>query len=275
MSWFVVTPPQAMSATSPSVAMSSSESSVTTRVVDSVVPFHPVCTESLASKNSRPFLLAGEVGGSHSSMASHAKGKRKKDKNTLSKVFSVLGAGMPSMRGPRTDNVPYKIVQTIEVLQFHLSSVSVPTFTAKQFNLGLVDQATQLAAVFDQYRISGIEVWLAPSYSSATTNASGLFTSVVDYDDATALTTVASALDYENALTSEGISGHYHKFVPHVAVASYSGTFVSFNNVTAPWIDAASSTVQHYGIKTAWPATVAVYAYDLVAKLHMEFRNVR
>jgi len=68
---------------------------------------------------------------------------------------------------------------------------------------------------------------------------------------------------------------HYRKFIPHVAVASYSGTFTSFTNEVAPWIDIASPSVQHYGLKTACTPTTAVVQYTARARLSVSFRNVR
>jgi hypothetical protein len=111
--------------------------------------------------------------------------------------------------------------------------------------------------------------------NTALTSNEGLFTTVIDYDDATALSTQAQALDYSSALTCEGYLSQRRVFVPHIAVAAYSGTFTSFANEEAPWIDSSSNSVQHYGLKTAWTASTSVCTYDLLIRGWFQFRNVR
>jgi hypothetical protein len=109
-----------------------------------------------------------------------------------------------------------------------------------------------LQALFDQYRIVGVEVLIVPQsnfVAAAATATAGMMHSVVDYDDATPLANEQNALDYQNCLTSSASDGHFRKFVPHAAVAAYSGAFTSFTNVESPWIDAAYPSVQHYGLK--------------------------
>lgn len=158
------------------------------------------------------------------------------------------------------------------------SNVAVAVFAGFSFAASAIDQISSLTAVFDQYRIDEIEAWLWPRITggTGTTVDVGMFASAVDYDDATALTGFNQALDYQNVLVSDGRQGHYHRFKPHCALAAYSGAFTSFSNVASPWIDAASTGVQHYGLKTAWTACDSTgYTYSLQTRLHMSFRNVR
>jgi len=178
---------------------------------------------------------------------------------------------------PRSDNTVYKIVQG-NASGTAASSSSANTYSQWYYSLGNLDQASSLAAVFDQYRITKIEIMFMPRVSAVAASTSlntGVFSTVVDYDDASALTTLAQAQDYANVISSPGSVGHYRVFEPHVAVAAYSGSFSSYANETSPWIDCASTSVQHYGVKTAWSQTDAVYTYDVYAHLWLEFRNVR
>jgi len=155
------------------------------------------------------------------------------------------------------------------------TSVTLQTFFAKSFTVGALPQIATLTALFDQYRISLVEFWLFPQESAQGTNA-GEVAVVTDYDDATALTTFDQATEYQNCTIGTLRAGFYRKFVPHVASAVYgSGVFTSFANVTAPWIDAASTAVEHYGIKGAATVTTAVVVYDIMYRLTTEWRNVR
>jgi len=121
-----------------------------------------------------------------------------------------------------------------------------------------------------------VEVTFMPTANmNAGTGAFGYFTTVVDYDDATALTLPAQALDYSNALSGEGYQAQRRVFKPHVAIAAYSGAFTSFANEESPWIDNISSGVQHYGVKTAWTVTAALQHMDVNVRMWLQFRNVR
>jgi len=156
------------------------------------------------------------------------------------------------------------------------TSTSTPTFGATAFNLQNVDQYFALAAVFDQYRLSDIEVWLVPQVSESVSSAAGTLHSVIDLDDSVALTSVSQFGDYSNAVFTPIKTGHYRHFQPHVAIAAYSGTFASFANVPSPWIDTNSSTVQHYGIKYGSTiTTVLAVSFDIYYRFKLEFRNIR
>jgi hypothetical protein len=101
--------------------------------------------------------------------------------------------------------------------------------------------------------------------------------SVVDYDDNTALASVGAATDYSNCVTCPQSLGVYRHFKPHCANALYGGSvFTSYGNLTSPWIDAASSSVPHYGVKIAASATSsAAQTFDLVIRLHTEWKSTR
>jgi hypothetical protein len=174
------------------------------------------------------------------------------------------------------DNAPYAIMQMVNFGTLSSSTGGIAAFAAN-FILSDVDQYTSLTAVFDQYRITEVEVWLIPRLAVTTSSSQnpGQIASVVDYDDDTTLSSLNQALDYQNCMIDTGTVGHYRRFKPHAAVAAFSGSFTSYVNVVSPWIDAASPSVRHYGVKYVTTATDAVYVSDIFARLHFEFRNVR
>lgn len=176
------------------------------------------------------------------------------------------------------NNRVYDVIQSTTVPGTITSSTTFQTYSAFFFKFTDVDQNASLGAVFDQYRVVMLEVTFLPRMtieSSGSANT-GLFTSVIDYDDATALTHDYQAYDYENALTGRGLDPQKRTWRPHAAVAAYGGgVFTSFANEESPWIDAASGTVQHYGLKTAWTVTDAAYTIDVLTRVWLQFRNVR
>jgi len=166
----------------------------------------------------------------------------------------------------------FTLTQEIFTPNFHVTSTSVGTFVGFGFVVSVMDQISSLTSLFDQYRVDLIEAWLVPEPQVA----DGQFATVIDYDDASALTTFAQATDYINVVSTNVNAAHYRKFVPHAALAAYAGgVFTSFANVTKPWIDAASTGVVHYGLKTAATVTNVVQTYDLLLRVHTSWRNLR
>jgi hypothetical protein len=107
----------------------------------------------------------------------------------------------------------------------------------------------------------------------------GRLLSVVDFDDATALTLESDYQQYQTCVQTSATLSHYRSWKPHAAIAAFgSGVFSSYANLESPWIDCGSPNVQHYGLKvgmTAADAAGSVVVYDLYARFHVEFRQVR
>jgi len=188
-------------------------------------------------------------------------------------VFALQSIPSRLFKPAGGSNVVVKVPQEVLSMAFLTSSVTVPVFASISFTVNSLDQISHLTALWDQYRITLIEAWLVPNNNTAIVG--GNVASVIDYDDANNLTTYAQALDYVNVVSANGDLAHYRCFKPHCAVAAYSGSFTSFLNVESPWIDAASPSVQHYGLKFATPTTTAAIVYDLTYRLHTEWRNIR
>jgi len=144
------------------------------------------------------------------------------------------------------------------------------------FQLSDLADAASYTAIFDQYKINLVEVWAVPTLNANTGEYAALMASVLDYDDNSALTTLAAAQEYDTCLQAPLINGHYRSLKPHVAVAAYSGAFTSFANMQNQWIDCASSGVQHYGIKyVAEIDNVLAVPVRAYGRYHVSFRAVR
>jgi hypothetical protein len=135
---------------------------------------------------------------------------------------------------------------------------------------------------FDQYRINCVRFTIAPQ-----NNAIGLVTNsttalvplyfVIDYDDATALSTEADALQYNNVVVLNPGESANRLFRPKMAVAAYTGTFTGYANMEPQWLDAASPTIQHYGVKVLIPGATAaqtlLQSWDVTIEYWIDFRN--
>jgi len=229
-------------------------------------------------KLNRPFLLSSEVIQSNLSKPTQKmKGKKGKGNSRqrssllLAKVYTS-SQSVPAPMFTSAINKPYRMTQMVAAANLFTSSTTIPTFSSVNFVLSALDNVTSFTNLFDQYMIELIEVWIE---GSATTNQGAQLYSVIDLDDSAALTTIAAATDYANCMVSEGNEFHYRRWVPHVAVAVYSGAFTSFGNEQSMWIDSASSNVQHYGLKTACSTTGSATTYFYRYRLHLAFRNLR
>jgi hypothetical protein len=174
------------------------------------------------------------------------------------------------------DNKPYRFIQSAQGTTIN-NSTTVSTFSSQTVTLSLFNQYTSFTSIFDQYRIALVEVLYLPRANAITAgNVNyGLFATVIDYDDATVLASMAEALDFSNSISAQAYLAQRRVFIPHVAEAAYSGAFTSFANVAAPWIDCSSPNVVHYGVKTAWTTGSQMAYLDVVVKAVIEFRNVR
>lgn len=152
-----------------------------------------------------------------------------------------------------------------------------------QFQLDQLPGYTEFTTLFDQYRIPLIEFQLI-SLQSTGSQVGGGFTpckllSVVDYDDANAPATENDLLQYENVKVVGCITSHTIKFKPRIATALYGGAvFTAFGNGAAQWIDVASPSVPHYGIKlgiTSAGGAGNISNWSIYVKMTIELKSAR
>jgi len=140
------------------------------------------------------------------------------------------------------------------------------------FVINSVGDVGSLATIFDQYRIAHVSVDFIPLL--ATLSTSPLYT-VIDYDDSNVLTSLAATLEYSTLQISQQGQQQTRVLSPRVALSAYTGAFTGFANQGGQWIDAASPTVQHYGIKWYFPSLAGastVPAYNVVVHLTINLR---
>jgi hypothetical protein len=137
--------------------------------------------------------------------------------------------------------------------------------------------------IWDQYRIDAVRVSIVPTANALfTTDLSDQVYSelycVIDYDDSTNLTSLASALKYDNCIVLVPTESLERTFQPRLAVAAYSGSFTSYANMPPQWIDTVNNAVQHYGIKYAISPAVAgqttMQSWDVITEYYISFRSL-
>jgi hypothetical protein len=167
-------------------------------------------------------------------------------------------------------------VSGYQTLSAITSSTSVNVQTPFVVALSSFSDNSDLASVYDQYMIQEVEFTFFPVVNVTSPGASnGLFTTVVDYDDAANPAGAGQYLTYENAVTTRGTAIHKRTFVPRVAIGAYTGSaFSGFSNQKV-WIDSASTGVLHYGLKTLWTPTSSGTTMDLHVRAKIAWRGRR
>jgi hypothetical protein len=192
--------------------------------------------------------------------------------------FSTISRAPPPVSSIFTVRVT---TQTGALLTATAVSAQAPTYA---FTLGDLDSTSEFTGLFDQYRIECVAFRLIPMQNAIglTTNSTTTCVTpyvVVDYDDTNALTSAGQARSFESCIIVPPGRECVRQFQPRVAVGAYGGaTFTGYANVTPPWIDAASTTVQHYGIKLCIPGVTAaqmqLQSWTVEREYWVSFRKV-
>jgi hypothetical protein len=235
----------------------------------------PTCAQKFALTHLTPSMVA--AGQSLGLVGKKGKGKKKRGKHALSKVGGSAALFFNEV-GTRPHPRYVSLEQTITVeledqyQNFFTTSTSVPVYGSTFFALSQFDSYTEYTGLFDQYRIDQLEVWVEPA-AGAGSSIFPLLATAVDLDDTSTPTAFAVVAGKMESLVSTGAQGRYHKWVPHVAIAEYSGSFTSYGNLPATWIDSASPSVQHYGFKIAsLTEVVQAINYNLTVRAVVSFR---
>jgi len=157
--------------------------------------------------------------------------------------------------------------------------------TAGAFNFQLsadTGNSATYAALFDQYRVVAWDAVFRPKQSVTFDGVSTAFSQplyvVIDFDDSTALASVAVATEYETCVQLEAYQSCRRSFIPLVNVPGFgAGAFASSIGVESPWIDMAYPSVEHYGLKWYSPAQSASFipVWELEFTYTVQFRSTR
>jgi len=236
----------------------------------------PPSLNQLATLKALPAGLASLMAAGSKSM-SRRKGKRHnpsilKDGQIVSKLYNEMASRpYPSLGLSLEQGITVSLTQVSSLL--FTSSTTINVGAGLSVEMNMLSGYGPYLALFDQYKIEQLEAWIDPLVAQGTT-VFNAYTSAVDLDDANVPTTFSSVDDKQGSLTTVGGCGHYHRWAPHIAIASYSGTFTSYANAPASWIDSASPAVQHYGLKTvSAPNPAGAIPYWVTIRATCSFRS--
>jgi len=154
-----------------------------------------------------------------------------------------------------------------------ITASTSPVFAGYSFQLEDFPDFTELTALYDQYRIRQASVNFL--HNGAALVGGQLF-SVIDYDDATPPTTLASLWQYPSLMITAAGTNATRNFTPHCVSVLYDGVtpLAAGGNIVAPWIDSNNPSVPHYGLKVGvqgYASATAIWNVYLTAIIN--FRN--
>lgn len=197
---------------------------------------------------------------------------------------------MGSKRKPRRNygyrnKVVKQPVQYFTRTSYQLSGYSVAAGAAaagfaRVFRLSACPNVSEFTNLYDQYQIKGVKISLIPRYtmtqSGAPLAAIGNVWSALDYDDASAPTSVDQLLQYQNVKRTQMNRVHSRFLRPCIANEIFNtGIATAYAPKRNTWIDCTSDTVEHYGIKLWIDSSQAGVTFDVQVKFYLAFKNVR
>jgi hypothetical protein len=156
---------------------------------------------------------------------------------------------------------------------------ATPLFGSVTVALGSTPLSSALATVFDTYRIEQATVRFIPlgTMPAGSGGFSPILT-VLDYDDATPLTSVVQTQAYDNCQETPFAQYIERTFTPKCAIAVYNGSlFSGFGQSRSQWVDCSNPAIPHYGVKYATAGSLSAYAnlYTIEIDAVISFKNVR
>lgn len=157
------------------------------------------------------------------------------------------------------------------------ASSSVDVSQSYQFVLSSLPGYTDFTDLFDEYKIDKVKITWMPDTQQSLENAgiggTTCFTAL-DFDDS-ATVLLSGLQQYETCQLHNALRPFTRTVVPRFAVGAYSGAFTSYKN-TSGWIDVASTSVIHYGIKVCLPQqSGSPNTYTPVMEMWVSFRHTR
>jgi hypothetical protein len=140
------------------------------------------------------------------------------------------------------------------------------------FNPSGAAEWTQLSALYDEFRVVGVRMSLIPAQINTVTNAQGILVMVFDNDDATALTSVNSGLEYDTCHVLQAIWDPTRADACQYRWARPT----SGNNTAVVWCDVATPTQSVGSVKFySSVLTVSTLYISYVVEYFIEFRGRR
>lgn len=135
---------------------------------------------------------------------------------------------------------------------------------AFQFMLADLPNYTEYVNMWDKYKLAGVRIRFIPAndnspVGTASTSGIGTFSWCLDYNDANAPAGLDDIMQYPGMRMKRPTTPFSVFIKPKFEAALYQGATTGYRATTG-YVDTASSTVRHYGLKYCLHDTVAANA---------------
>lgn len=233
------------------------------------------------------------------------RGKRSRRNNRRGRRGAITQTVLPLVKVPNPSNAVHKIRRswTLPISYWGTqgwANLGSPDFqinfaaSVSNVNIGGVGiygpntpNASELSALFDQYRIVGVTVRIDWSYNSYPVSSgqsvAPILYYVADYDDSGGAI-VTDLLQYPGVQTHSFMENGYNPLICHIKpkplrdIAS-TGLLTAYGPMTtAPWIRTSDMTTPHYGLKFCASqfsigGTLNIGSIQITSYIDMEFAN--
>lgn len=146
-------------------------------------------------------------------------------------------------------------------------SQTTDSFGSYAFQFNQLPNFSEFIQLYDSYRINKMVIKYVPNINSANAGSTPMcqFHSVLDYNDATPLTLLTSAFEYQNWKMTRGAKVHTRTLTPAIldGVGNAGGVTPSFvKPAYKQWIATSSANIPHFGLKWVAEATTNVSDID-------------
>jgi len=198
---------------------------------------------------------------------------------------------VPKVSVPKELNDPtvYRVKQFIQPIWVSQQPLADTLLAGNSYNLfspALADVPgySSFVSTFDQYRIVNMEIFFFPTRRAGVV-ASAPIANVLppaviiaaDYDDSNVPALFTTLLEYQNSHMMDPDRPYQTSIVPRTTIGSSNGT--SLPQPPGTWIDIASATQKHFGIKMGISggvyAQTELWACQVSVRLTIDLKQVR
>jgi hypothetical protein len=199
--------------------------------------------------------------------------------------FAPANGADLTVKPPNPFNVPKRVPRNVAALvawdtvKFDTGitlSTSAVVETNYSFNLTMHPQYTSWTTLFDQWSIPQVSITFQSQMSPGSTTGPTTFHTALDFDNTTAINTVAAIEDYAtcNSVVMQPQSRFTRSVRPTTKAYSTSGGSGTVALITGPqWVDCAVPGVPFYGIRSIAQAAGSDYVIMTTTTIWFCFRN--
>lgn len=160
------------------------------------------------------------------------------------------------------------------------TTASIPTVWV--FKLNQLPGYTEVTSMYDQYRITQVDVIYEPASRAGPSTATGTAGAPhllvrVNFDGGNSAS-YDQMREYDNTRVYSAYQRWEHRFTPKISMMAYNGATSTGYSVAqgSPWVSTSNADVEYYGLQFAFPQVTGTTQFGgtLLFHVHVEAKNV-